>query len=237
MIVPSMTLQEIHEELFADLHTIHARIDNYHKDFKRRVLKASKYPYAHSYDCYTTAKKNLFIVTLTTLKRGGRDKPLVDVYGIYTRPEGKYAASLNVGNYSTTIYPPHFFKRYRERIVKNQLLSNSDIIKHYFRQEWGYLGSVFNKDFEAVYHSFEGDDKDDKISFLAVSSVGYRFGLRQGNINLIKTIISEENLFENQKPLFEKLKNDLKTVYSAQYGTEFSNVDLQINTNQSKYLL
>ena len=107
----------------------------------------------------------------------------------------------------TSIYPPHFFKRYRERVVKDESISNEDIIRLYFKNDWGFMGAVVNKDFELVYHCFEDDDKEGKVSFVAAASQGYCFGDRQGNINIVKTIIYEDMIFENQKALFSDLRN------------------------------
>ncbi|RZK13193.1 MAG: hypothetical protein EOO46_00170 [Flavobacterium sp.] len=84
----------------------------------------------------------------------------------------------------------------------------------------GYFGALVDKDFKAVYRSFEIDDRDGDVSIVVASSVGYFFGLRQWNISLVKTIVSEEVLYDNQKPLFGKLKNDLKNFYKVRYSAE-----------------
>jgi len=119
MIVPSMTLDEIHKELFSDLRTMEAKISSYHRDFKKKVLKSSRFPLSHTYDCRTKIKKNFFVVNLYASKRGDWEKPLIGICGIYNRPEGNYLAALALEKNMTTIYPPHFFKRYRERIAKD----------------------------------------------------------------------------------------------------------------------
>ena len=54
MIVSSMALIEIHNELFKDLATLTNKILNCHKEFRRRVLKASRYPFSYSYECYSS---------------------------------------------------------------------------------------------------------------------------------------------------------------------------------------
>jgi hypothetical protein len=82
-----------------------------------------------------------------------------------------------------SIYPPHFFKRYRERILKDESISNEDFIRHYFRNDWGFMGAVVNENYESVYHCFEDDNKDEKVSFVAATSQGYCFAERQGNVN------------------------------------------------------
>jgi len=85
-------------------------------------------------------------------------------------------------------------------------MSNNAVIKHFFEHDWGFMGAVVNEDFESVFHCFEAHNRDEKISFVAAISQGYCFGERQGKANIIKTIISEDMLFDNQRSIFAELK-------------------------------
>ena len=126
-----MTVQEIHKEVYEDIKNLKSKLDECKKDFKRIVLKQPKnplsnrnYPFSKSYDTKTSEKKNFFISTFTALKRSDWEKPIVSIFGIYSRSEGNYAVSINIDIKTITIYPPHFFKRYRERIIKDDLITN-----------------------------------------------------------------------------------------------------------------
>jgi hypothetical protein len=218
MIVPSMTVQEIHKEVFEDVRNLRGKLHECRNDFKKIILKGSRYPLTKSYDCKTREKRNLFIVDFTAIKRSDWKKPILTIYGIYSRLEGRYAVALSVDMNIISIYPPHFFKRYRERIVKDEFLSYEDIIRQYFKNDWGFMAGVVNEDFESVYHSFENDYKNDKVSFVAATSQGYCFGEKQGNVNIIKTIVSEDMLFENQKSIFNELKKAFKAANRDRYG-------------------
>lgn len=209
MIVPAMTIQEIHKELLEDVKSLNNKMEYCKEDFAKCVLRTRCYPFAKSYDCVTKERKNFFNVTFTALKRSSRKNPMFAIYGLYVRREGTYAVALTLEMNMISIYPPHFFQRYRERIVKDDSISNRDIIKRYFRNDWGFTASVVNENFEAVYRCFEIEDKNDRVSFVAVTTQGYCFGERQGDVNIMKTIISEDMLHENQKPLFNKLREDL----------------------------
>lgn len=211
MIVPSMSVHEIHNELFKDLHSIQTKVDIFKKDFGRRVLKASKFPYTYSYDCLSR-KKNLLVISFTVLKRSQWDNPILGFYGIYSRPDGKYAAALALEENKSIIYPPHFFKRYRERLVKDDKMSNDEIIRLFFKKHWGIVQAVVDENFKAVYQCFESNDKDERLSFISASTEGYCFGEKQGKVNVIKTIVSEEMLFEDQKPLFNELRTELMSL-------------------------
>ncbi len=220
MIVPSMTVQEIHKEVFDDMENLKIKLKEIPDDFKKNVLRSSRFPFTKTYEFKTQEKKNLFIVDFTAIKRSYWKKPILTIYGIYSRSEGKYAVSLSVDMNTITIHPPHFFKRYRERILKNDSFSSEEVIRLYFKNDWGFTGAVVNEDYESVYLHFESDNKNEKLSFVGANSQGYCFGEKQGNVNILKTIISEEMLFENQKPIFSKLKNALKEFNKERYGTD-----------------
>ncbi len=219
MIVPSMTVQEIHKEVYEDFENLKVKLLEYKTKFGKSVLKSQrKYPLSKSFEIKTKEKRNLFIVTYEAKKRSDWKKPIFSVYSIYLRPEGNYAVCPSIDLNIISIYPPHFFKRYRERIIKDEFISNEDLIRNYFKNDWGFIGTVVNKDFESVYYCFENDDKSEKVSFVSASSQGYSFAEKQGNVNIIKTIISEDMLFENQKFIFNKLKADFIKANESRYG-------------------
>jgi hypothetical protein len=223
MIVPSMAFTEIHNELFKDMATLTHKIILFTKEFRRRVLKASRYPFTHSYECYGRLNKNLFIITFIAMKRSDKRDPILGVRCLYNRPEGVYAAVLSLEDKTTTIYPPHFFKRYRERIEKNFLASNVDMIKHYFTSGWGFMFVVLSRDTECVYRRFENEIKNDALRFVCAIAVGYCFGEQQGNnIYIMKTIISEDMLFESQKEAFSNLRKDFIEANKEWYGINIS---------------
>ena len=99
-------------------------------------------------------------------------------------------------------------------------MSNEDIIRHYFCNDWGFMGTVVNDDFESVYHCFENNDKDENLSFVAATYQGYCFGEKQGNVSIIKTIISDDMLFENQKTTFTGLRKAFQEANIERYGSD-----------------
>jgi hypothetical protein len=217
MIVPSMTVKEIHDEIFRDLKDLGDKVEDCKKNFERVVLKSSRYPVVKSYKCQTV-RKNILIITFTARKRSERRKPILGFYGIYSRIEGRYAVALTIGPEKIiSVYPPHFFKRYRERILKDDSISNEEVINTYFKNSWGFTATVVNEQYESVYQSIEDTDVNDKVSFVAATSDGYCFGEKQGSINVIKTVISEEMLFENQKQIFSDLKKYFNEIKKEMY--------------------
>jgi len=221
MIVPAMTIQEIYSQLFSELPIKQDKLDSYKKDFRRKVLKASKFPFSKLYD-FTTLKKNQFLFSFTALTRGQAEKPFGSLYGIYTRPEGKYLAEINPELFEMTIYPPHYFKRYRERILKNDDLSNEELIRSFIQSSWGFIAAGVNKQLEAVYQSFEASHQNEVIGFAGATYDGYCFGERQGKINIMKTIISDDMLYDNQRELFTVLRQTFKENNKIRYGKDIN---------------
>ncbi|MBK8622637.1 MAG: hypothetical protein IPN79_12995 [Saprospiraceae bacterium] len=217
MIVPSMTYEEIHIEMIRDAKDFLIKIFTYHKQFDREVLKTSRFPVIRSYDFVTKERKNKYNVTFKAKKRSHRRNPAITFYTVFDRPEGKYAV-CTADLKSVFIYTPHFFKRYRERILKDDTISNKNLIKLFFRNDWGFRATTVDKNFEEVYHSFEDSTPNEKVCFVAALANGYCFGEYQGTVSVLKTIISEEMLFEKQKKIFKTLQNTLHEENVERFG-------------------
>lgn len=220
MIVKSMTVKEIHDEFLEDVKSLKNKVDEYRKVFRKMVLRGSRYPMTRSFDFMTREKKNKFVIGFTALKRSDSEKPILYFYGTYSRSEGKYAVALSLDMDEISIYPPHFFMRYRERIVKDELISNDELIRQYFRNDWGFMGATVNKDYESVFHCFENEDENEKLSFVAATTQGFCFGEKQGAVNIVKTIITESMLFENQRPLFSDLSQQFNQANNSRYNND-----------------
>jgi len=181
-------------------------------------LNSRHFPLTKSYDWISREKKNLFIVDFTARKRSDWDKPILRIYGAYYRQEGNYAFSVTVDKGILSIYAPHFFSRYKERILKDTFLSKEEVIRHYFRNDWGFMGTVVNRKFENVLFSFEDKSENNEIDFVAATSLGYCFGIKQGKVNIIKTIISHEMLFYDQKEVFADLRRAFNEANRERYS-------------------
>lgn len=68
MIVNTMTLQEIRLELFKDLPALLIKLAYRKKEFRRKVLKASRFPCSATYEIKTGVRKNLFVMILVAKK-------------------------------------------------------------------------------------------------------------------------------------------------------------------------
>lgn len=206
MIVPSMSLREIHDELKSDYRNVVTKKDLFFKEFRRMVLKANNFPFTKTREYTTPIKKNLFIITFSALSRGYENKPEYSVYVIYNTAQGKYLASLIFQDDIVTIYAPHFFKRYRERILKDNSISNDEIIRNYIKNDRGFTAGFITKQAEACFKSFEEQHQDEPVNFTAASLDGYCFGFKEGNNIMVKTIISPEMVKDDQRDFFALMK-------------------------------
>lgn len=206
MIVPSMSLGEIHNELVNDYRNVVTKKDLFFKEFRRLVLKASNFPFTRTYECTTPIKKNTFIIMFSALTRSQENKPEFSVYVVYNTAKGKYLASMIFQTKMITIYAPHFFRRYRERILKDNSISNDEIIRDYIKRDRGFTGGFVTKQAEACFKSFEEQHQDEPVNFSAATLDGYCFGFKEGNNIMVRTIISPEMVKDDQRELFALMK-------------------------------
>ena len=142
MVVDSMSIEEVAQELLSDLPNAQHIADYRYQKYKSLVLKSRQFPVIRYYECKTVQKNNRFFVNFTAMKRGQWSKPFCHYYCIYVRPEGLYCAIVGLKNDYVYIYPPHFFARYRERIIKRDDISPEDLIHLFMSRFWSNFSHV-----------------------------------------------------------------------------------------------
>ncbi len=204
-----MTKEEILRELNEDFWTLrHNKLERCKSDFKRVVLHASRYPVSKTYE-YRTPNKNEIVIKYTARKRGEWNRPFENIYGLYRRDEGTYGVSFpNDNGPEFSIPSPHFFRRYRERILKNENMMPRNTINYFFHNEEAYMALTFNDAFREIYEAFEGRMKGDEVDFAGVTKNCYVFGKHEiiGKLIILKTLVSEDMLFPRQRPMFAMLR-------------------------------
>ena len=207
MIVPLMTEKEIESEILKEVQELDNTRDRFSKNFRRLVLKSSKFPVTKLYAC-KTKKKNLFKLVYTVTKRSQHDSPNLGIFCIYERKEGKYMVAYSCLDKKITIFSPHFFLRYRERILKNESLPMLDVIDTYIRNNKALMSFVINRELVEAYRCFEKNYSDEKINLVASTADGFCFSEEHGNVTIVKTIISREMLTKAQKPFLLELEKE-----------------------------
>ena len=179
MIVDSMTLQEIHRELHNDFSNTVGTLDNRLRKFGSVVLKSSRYPVRRHYECKSIEKRNRFWAVLN--------------------PKG--------GN--TFVFPPHFFSRYRERVLGGSDMSGPDLIKFFVNRIWRWTFMLLSDDRKKGVATMDEVLSQEKIDFMAYHPDGIMFGERTDNIYLFKTIVTFDMLYIDQ----EEIMSDLFDLY------------------------
>ena len=198
-----MSIEEVAQELLGDFSNARHIADFRYQNFKSLVLKSSRFPIIRYYECKTVQKKNRFFVTFSAFKRGQWKEPYCHYYCIYVRPEGLYCAVVGLKEDYVYIYPPHFFARYRERIVKRDDISPEDLIHLFMSRFWSNFSHVITPEEIEDISQWDQLSEEVGIDFVGTCPDGVIFGQRTKNVVLNKTIISESMLFPDQVEFYE----------------------------------
>ena len=204
MIVDSMTLREIHRELHDDLRNLGGTLENRRARFRSAVLKSSRYPVRRRYECTSLGRKNRFYAMFTACRRSEHSDPTIEFYCIFDRPEGLFCALLDAGGRNTFVFPPHFFARYRERVVGGSGMSGPDMIHHFISRLWGISLAIL-PDGDTSYTTWDEVFKAEKVDVMGACPDGIMFGERTEDVYLLKTIVTRDMLFEDQLDDYEDL--------------------------------
>ena len=205
MIVDSMTLEEIAQELQNDFETAN-RIAWYRYDkYKSLVLKSKSFPLFRHYECKTPQRKNRFFVQYSAFKRSDWKNPIKKTYCIFARPEGLFCALVGLKEDMIYLYPPHFFSRYRERIIKRDDISNEDLIHLFLDRTWGFYAEFAEYVNIDELKDWEQLKTEGPIDFVGTCPDGVLFGEIHGNVCLIKTIIPECMLHPDQVEFYDRV--------------------------------
>ncbi len=208
MVVDSMTLEEVARELLADLPNAQHIADYRFQKFRSSVLKTSRFPIIRYYECKTVQKKNRFFVSFSAFKRGQWKEPYCHYYCIYVRPEGLYCAVVGMKEDYVYVYPPHFFARYRERIIKRDDISPEDLIHLFMSRFWSNFSYVITPEDLDDISQWDQLSEEGGIDFVGTCPDGVIFGQRTKNVVLNKTIISESMLYPDQVDFYERIYLD-----------------------------
>lgn len=217
MIIYTMTDEEIYAEIQKDFSNLNDKIRFCEGKFQVALKKCTRFPFMQSYQHVTNERHNKYVITYTARSINDKNHPLISIYCLYRDRAGEAAASINWMMGVVTLYQNHFFKRYRERVLKNESISIENTIEAFFKQEWSLFGIPITKELEDVFHCFEGHFSDDEVNVLLCVEDGYAFGIRKENLFIVKTIITDRMLSENQRALFLQLKEHHRNLNGQLY--------------------
>lgn len=139
MIVHTMTEKEIEKEVLNDMFNAFRWEDKNHNKFRRLVLKSSRFP-IYFYHVYDSPKKNRWLILMEARNRKEiGDNSRVTYVTTYNSPHGVYAIMVSFVNKNSQLvfFPPHFFKRFRERTGRKD--TGMKLLINYFRHNSGFV--------------------------------------------------------------------------------------------------
>lgn len=146
----------------------------------------------------------------------------------YRKPEGIYVLTcpssiIKVGKCAA--YIPHYFDRYRERILKRKHGNKLDVILTYFENEVKYgIGTMIQNDKYPDSHIFIAD------KFIILGSL-----LKDSNILEMRTLISVDMLKEMQKHTCSQLVTRMKDSITKELGEDSTNTLLRFLSELPDY--
>lgn len=191
MFVPTMTPEEICKEIDKDYPAFHEKVVIEKERVHRKFIKAILFPVLHQYT-WKSSLGNKWNVILLARYRNERKIPALIPYLKYeNKGLGIIYPKHMYGRVCKINFCPHFFKRYRERMLEpNDLtgLSFDEQIKHFFLN-----CGLFTMDFRE-------NENNGQIHFMGCTKNGVFFGVVLKDIDYIcvKTYVPANMLFENQ---------------------------------------
>ncbi|HBG40249.1 MAG TPA: hypothetical protein DDW85_02395 [Porphyromonadaceae bacterium] len=190
MIVYGMNEKEVSDEVLRDLKNVYRYEDAKRNKFRRRVLKATTFPVYYCYT-YISPLKNKWVVILEARNKNEvLDKCRVTFSATYNTPHGIYSILVTFidGRPVLCFYPPHFFRRYKERSGKDK--TGIDLIVDYFTYNSGCL-------FRAIDKVIDNETYISEV--FGTINGGIVLGLMTSENNfLLKTFVSVEMLKGSQ---------------------------------------
>lgn len=180
MIVESMTVNDIQVELSKDFDNCMDKVEIECRKIRRTIIKSKKFPIHFEPVEYISPQRNRYLIFLEANSKKNAEYPIITTVALYNKHDGLYAAAISKLHGSiikVNIYPPHFFQRYKERILCENV-TTMEAIKLFFRNNSNIAGDMTNE------NEFRGSCKE---GFVFGTTISY-------TIDIFKTIISNNML-------------------------------------------
>lgn len=222
MIVETMTLEEIARQYMGDFPNFVAKRHYFQPKFQSLVKRSTRFPVTAQYEYISHINKNRYLFCYTAFKRSDWKEPHANVVGIFDGEGGKHAiVSVNMKQ-GVIILTPHFFARFRERILGGEDIHGDDLIKRFFRKNQRMTIQPMSELFARAYKKHEAEGAVSMAGRVAEGNVFFR--VYNSNIILCVTILSDEMLKDDQIEAFGELKDryeELKDVRMEGFKDDF----------------
>ncbi len=200
MIVPSMSSQELANEIISDFKNVYTKTGHIMKKTHRMALKSRKKHYQQMFE-YKSPLKNDWLIFVNHYLEDPIFVPVVyylNEYGIngimisqnpvndeYSYLSGKARIQQDMYHYTS-----HFLDRYNQRFLNDEGLSKLDLLKHFIQ---------CNQMVQARTYSDNDKYKDGIYGrFNQGIGLGYMEELSTNNLFHFKTFLTTEMIYENQ---------------------------------------
>ena len=205
MIISTMTESEIIKEVTTDYFNAFRYSDHLDKKFRRIVIKSRRFPVRAYYEYLSPRKNRWFIFLESRSKKEILDNSRVSLIAVYDNQIGRHAVMVTFTNKKMhfVIYPPHFFARYRQRVLQSEI-HGKELIVRFFQENYSYVYDICNvKVSEEKY----------QIEVRGSTKEGVALGLKtvEGNV-FFKTFVTYEMLKGEQIAIFtanEKIRKEI----------------------------
>ena len=221
MIVDSMSIKEITKAVLSEKEYVTRCSLRFKENFKSVVLKTSHFPCIKTYKCTTPVNKTVYNISIRAEKRGEHSKPTHNIYTLYRRREGIYAVLIENNWTAVTIFPPHFFERYRTRILKDESIPIDSVINVFFSGFFGYCDMWVDNNNVQIFDKEESDTEE--INIVGAFHEGLILGFHQDNYCMAITIVSFEQFKPDQWPQYNKLYNGFKELIGEEMWLRYMN--------------
>lgn len=184
MITKQMDNKELYKEVQSDFHNVWNYVDSLKSKYQRAIKKSNVFPIEFKPIEYTSPKYNkYYLIFGADRKKDWKDTP-VSIICLYDNGKGLSTVKFHKQKDKISIFPCHFFSRYRSRYLKDNNLSAKDVILHFHKHNTNAYGEVV----------------DYNLNFAMTCNSGVMFGTISDDNSIIvnKTFVGFDMLFDGQ---------------------------------------
>ena len=195
MYTATMTPSEIDRETQEDMRNVLNKLRYKQEDFRRMVLKATRFPVTMTYE-QNTKRKNRWVVGIEAFtKRNTGPRSAVKFHCICESVKGKFLyvptpdLQRGKGWFKTTVIKPHFMSRYRERMGLEE--TGEPLIARVMEAA-------------ETMNNLYMPQPDGRVLVITTLRNGFGFGeaFLRDTVTVLRTFVTQKMMFRDQRRMF-----------------------------------
>lgn len=215
-----MTLAETIAQANGDLHSSQLRnkLDAFDRVFQKQTRMRVDYPLTEHIEWTHPVSRNRWIFQMKAYSKEQKKSPRRAMACSFERPSGRYLLLPIVmsGHYrdAWAILPPHLFKRFRQRVLKDDRMPTNEVILQYITRNATSALDIHNGLESGIVHRYgERSEFTGKVQDGTVFGDYWEPSPGRG-IAVFKTIVTEGMLYDNQHEAQDWLLDELDFLMS-----------------------